>query len=204
MRIACKVSSSRSCDEIAARDSAHLGHGRFACITCRDERIAQLLEKLVQTNPPVDFFPPGTKKSYLWTHHMQLKALKCLVKGKSKKIQVWLAKHSALILRTGVGDESDAVEPEDRADSTKAEAYKTAQSNEGTKKKGLTRRTILSSRKLKRMEPDSEDWDKEAIEFHHVDEERLNERIKALIEWEDKENNTYSPAKLPRTGDWAQ
>ncbi|KIO26443.1 hypothetical protein M407DRAFT_24290 [Tulasnella calospora MUT 4182] len=90
---------------------------------------------------------------------------------------------------TGVGDESDAAEPEDRADSTKAGASKTAQSNEeGTKKKDLTRQvrthlptrlfpaeTILSSRRLKRMEPDSEDWDEEAAEVHYVDKERLNE-----------------------------
>ncbi|KIO16958.1 hypothetical protein M407DRAFT_33388 [Tulasnella calospora MUT 4182] len=92
-------------------------------------------------------------------------------------------------LGTGVGDESDAAEPEDRADSTKAGASKTAQSNEeGTKKKDLTRQvrthlptrlfpaeTIFSSRRLKSMEPDSENWDEEAAEVHYVDEERLNE-----------------------------
>ncbi|KAG8915935.1 hypothetical protein FRC00_005756 [Tulasnella sp. 408] len=99
--------------------------------------------------------------------------------------------------RPGVGDESDAAEPEGHAKSAKSAAYKTARSDEtGTKKKGLAR--------SKRMQSGSDDWDDEAYEAHYVSDEQLNSRIKALIEWEDDENNMYAPAKLPHTGDWAQ
>ncbi|KAG8965741.1 hypothetical protein FRC05_003058 [Tulasnella sp. 425] len=90
---------------------------------------------------------------------------------------------------TGAGDRSDGMEARDHPD---------------TVTKPLTSKTSGSASKLKRIESDSEDWDEKDIEVHYSDDETLNKRIKALIEWEDKNNNLYAPAKIPKAGVWAQ
>lgn len=90
---------------------------------------------------------------------------------------------------TGAGDRSDGMEAGDHPD---------------TVTKPHTSKSGRSASKLKRIESDSEDWDKEDIEVHYSDNEMLNERIKALIKWEDRDSNLYAPAKVPKTGVWAQ